>query len=267
MIGSGIASSLVHEVGHQGAALLDLVTSLRTAIEAEARTMTGEARAAWACWSRWISEIIADFWAVARVGVTSTTGLMSVVSLPRAFVFRDNADDPHPTPWVRVMLSCAIGDALYPHPQWQRLAQHWESLYPLDGITAERRAQIAALKAATPDFVRLLTTHRARKLGERSMAEMLTGADRTPSRLAELWSAWRTRPKGMRAVPPSLAFAVIGQARADNAISPETEARLLASLLKYQAMRSTLDRTAVCLTPQRTFYNGAATSASVNAAS
>ena len=29
MVGSGIASSLVHEVGHQAAALLDLVTSLR----------------------------------------------------------------------------------------------------------------------------------------------------------------------------------------------------------------------------------------------
>jgi len=30
MVGSGIAASLVHEVGHQAAALLDLVTSLRT---------------------------------------------------------------------------------------------------------------------------------------------------------------------------------------------------------------------------------------------
>ena len=34
MIGSGIASSLVHEVGHQGAALLDLVPSLRARLGA-----------------------------------------------------------------------------------------------------------------------------------------------------------------------------------------------------------------------------------------
>ena len=32
MIGTGIASSLVHEVGHQAAALLDLVDSLRPAL-------------------------------------------------------------------------------------------------------------------------------------------------------------------------------------------------------------------------------------------
>src|SRR5215208_3050157 len=34
MVGSGIASSLVHEVGHQGAALIDLVDSLRIALQA-----------------------------------------------------------------------------------------------------------------------------------------------------------------------------------------------------------------------------------------
>jgi hypothetical protein len=33
MVGSGIASSLVHEVGHQGAALLDLVASLRPVLQ------------------------------------------------------------------------------------------------------------------------------------------------------------------------------------------------------------------------------------------
>ena len=52
---------------------------------------------------------------------------MGVVSLPRPFVFRPNTDDPHPTPWVRVKLSCAIGEKLFPHPQWARLAALWES--------------------------------------------------------------------------------------------------------------------------------------------
>lgn len=42
---------------------------------------------------------------------------MGVVSLPAWFVFRLNGDDPPPMPWVRVKLSCALGDALYPHPQ------------------------------------------------------------------------------------------------------------------------------------------------------
>jgi len=113
MIGSGIASSLVHEVGHQAAALLDLVDSLRPELQAR-QERSGAERVAWQLWERWISEIVADYWAVARVGVASTTGLIAVVSLPRAFVFRVAMDDPHPFPWVRVKLSCALGHALFP---------------------------------------------------------------------------------------------------------------------------------------------------------
>jgi len=95
MIGSGIASSLVHEVGHQGAALLELVPSLQLVLRAK----QGDAPEplVWRLWDRWISEIVSDFWSVARVGIASTLGLIGVVSLPRPFIFRLNFDDPHPT--------------------------------------------------------------------------------------------------------------------------------------------------------------------------
>jgi hypothetical protein len=253
MIGSGIASSLVHEVGHQGAALLDLVTTLRAEIAERIRRAGSGSRAAvvWARWSRWISEIVADFWAVARVGVTSTTGLIAVVSLPRAFVLRDNADDPHPTPWVRVKLSCAIGEALYPHEQWRRIAAYWESLYPLAGIAADKRAQLTALEAGLPALVSLLASHRPPSLKGRTLANVLASPERTPARLARLWTNWKDRPVQMCAAAPSLAFAVVGQARADRAIRPEDEGQLLADLLRHQAMRTTLDRTAVCAAPAR----------------
>ena len=73
MVGSGIASSLVHEVGHQGAALLDLVGSLRPLLQALQRGTGGQAQV-WQLWERWISEIVADFWSLARVGVAATMG-------------------------------------------------------------------------------------------------------------------------------------------------------------------------------------------------
>src|SRR5215217_5467410 len=77
MIGYGIASSLVHEVGHQGAALLRLVESLRAQLRAiRARTRQ---HTAWDLWERWISEIVADLWAIARIGIGSTLGLIGLV--------------------------------------------------------------------------------------------------------------------------------------------------------------------------------------------
>jgi hypothetical protein len=64
MVGAGIASSLVHEVGHQGAALLELNTTLRNALHARHATRRNDA-IAWGLWERWISEIIADLWSTA----------------------------------------------------------------------------------------------------------------------------------------------------------------------------------------------------------
>ena len=78
MVGSGIASSLFHEVGHQAAALLGLVESLRPEVREMSRENPEDAPA-WQLWERWISEIVADFWSVARVGVAATMGLMAVV--------------------------------------------------------------------------------------------------------------------------------------------------------------------------------------------
>jgi hypothetical protein len=150
MIGSGIASSLIHEVGHQAAALLGLVESLRQAVRRKRGTASADAEA-WEFWERWISEIVADFWSVARVGVASTMGLMGVVSLPRAFVFRITLDDPHPAPWIRVKLSAAIGQALHPQPAWERLSQLWESYYPPVGLTEEQEHIFGMLERTIPD--------------------------------------------------------------------------------------------------------------------
>ncbi|HXH01990.1 MAG TPA: hypothetical protein VNN09_01595 [Candidatus Competibacteraceae bacterium] len=243
MVGSGIASSLVHEVGHQAAALLDLVNSLRQVLQ---RQESGETDSVWRFWERWLSEILADFWSVARVGIAATMGLIGVVSLPRAFVFRLNLDDPHPLPWIRVKLSCAMGDALYPHPQWQRLARLWESFYPPAGLDEQRRELLARLEAGMADFVELLLEHRPQTLRGKSLREVMEVEKRQPERLAAYYQAWQRSPVAMRAAPPALAFAVIGQARADGRMSPEEESNVLARLLTHWALRSTLDTSALC---------------------
>jgi hypothetical protein len=245
MVGMGIASSLVHEVGHQGAALLDLIRSIRPILLGMQDSDAGR-RIAWRMWERWISEIVADFWAVAKVGVSGTLGLMGVVSLPRPFVFRVNPNDPHPVPWIRVKLSCAMGNVLYPHPQWGRLAAMWETFYPTHDLDAERRQLLAQLEAGIPSFVTLLANHRPKALAGRALGEVMATADRQPARLAATYQAWRRSPADLRAAPPSLAFAVIGQARADGRIAPETESNVIAGLLTGWALHSTLAAAARC---------------------
>ncbi|WP_377155425.1 hypothetical protein ACFJIX_25565 [Roseateles sp. UC29_93] len=249
MIGSGIASSLVHEVGHQAAALLGLVDSLRPVLRG-LQQGAGDGAVAWGLYERWISEIVADFWSVARIGVAAPTGLMAVVSLPRAFVFRINVDDPHPVPWLRVKLSCAMGDALYPHPQWARLAAMWEAFYPTRGLDAESLRLLDRLQALMPAFVSVLVQHRPAALRGRTLAQVLDVAERRPARLSALFRLWTRVPALMYRAPPSLVFAVIGQARCDGRLSPEDESLLLGKLLTHWALASTLDTTQACAAAQ-----------------
>jgi hypothetical protein len=70
-------------------------------------------------------------------------------------------------------------------------------------------------------------------------------AQRQPARLSSYWRAWRGSPAQMGKASPSLAFAVIGQAKSDGQITPEEESDLLASLLTHWALQSTLATRAV----------------------
>jgi len=245
MIGSGIAASLIHEVGHQAAALLDLVPSLRLTLQALQRDKSVD-RDLWAIWERWLSEIVADFFSMARVGIAATMGLMGVVSLPRPFVFRIDLDDPHPTPWLRVKLSAAMGQALHPHPQWSRLAATWEELYPPVGLEDAKLAMLRRLDAHMPKFVAQLVNHRLARLGGRTLADVLQTSTRAPARLAALFTSWSADPAAMYRARPTVVFATLGQARVDRRLSPEDESALFARLLTFWALKTTLDTSYEC---------------------
>lgn len=250
MIGSGIASSLVHEVGHQAVALLNLIESIRPLLRGLQQSGGAESTA-WAYWDRCISEILADFWSVARVGITSTLGLMGVVSLPRYFVFRLNLDDPHPVPWMRVRLSCAMGRELFPHPQWDLLESIWLSYYPPTDLDPGKRAIITSLEKTMPALATLIAQHRPRSLKGASLREVLQTEERQPSQLRKLFQSWRKFPALMHEASPTTVFAVIGQARSEALISPETEGRVFARMLRHWALRDTLDIAVNCAKPTR----------------
>lgn len=246
MIGHGIASSVVHEVGHQAAALIDLVPGLREDVRRAQRYLQPPERRAWTSFEHWTSEIVADLWSVARLGISSTLGLMGVVSLPRWFVFRPSGADPHPIPYVRVRLSCAIGEEFYPHPQWAATWRLWRSLYPVSELPTAHRRAIDELVDAVPAFVRLVLDHRPPALQGRSLREELHLPDRRAGPLLARFDTCRRRPALFASTPPTLAFAAIGQARAAGRLTPEAESRLLGDLLTHWAVRSSLDVSALC---------------------
>ncbi|MEN7547285.1 hypothetical protein AAG747_05160 [Rapidithrix thailandica] len=236
MVGSGIASSLIHEVGHQGAVLLGLLNSMRLVLKQQ-QLKEPQATPEWASYERWISEILADFWSVAQLGIGATLGLIGVVSLPRYFVFRMNMDDPHPFPYIRVKISIAIGKALYPNPQWTALEKLWESLYPLTQTDKNTIHSIKRLESKLPAFVNLLVHHSPASLNGRKLKSLFPLEQRQAQNLRKAYRTWHSQPKLSQTARPAFAFAVIGQAKADLQISTKRESQLLMQLLKHWALK------------------------------
>ena len=240
MVSNGIASSLVHEVGHQGADLLDLLAPMRMALRARANAADTAQAQAWRLFDRWISEIVSDFWAVATLGVGGTTGLMGVVSLPRYFMFRISLDDPHPFPWIRVKISLAFGRLLFPDEQWDRLEQLWNRFYPLAGLQEGQLSIIRELERSLPEFTHLVAGFRPAGLSRQSLNTIFPIAERQPDRLRQYFAEWEHRPNLIRKNRPALVFAVLGQARADHRVSPRLENTLLHDLLTHWAKQQAI---------------------------
>lgn len=235
MVGSGIGSSLVHEVGHQGAALLGLIPSLKPLLEQKAMAEPTR-QTAWKLYELWISEILSDVWSVATIGISATTGLINVVSLPSYFVFRMPDGDPHPFPWIRVKISLAFGRALYPDPQWDRLESLWEQMYPTSAIKPAQRDLLRVLNETLPHFAQLVLNHRPTSLHGEAFREVFPIATRQPGQLRRLHRLWQQQPDAIYKARPGLVFATVGQARADSAMSPDEENRLLTQVLRQWAL-------------------------------
>jgi len=243
MISSGVASSLVHEVGHQGAALLHLAESARSSIiEMRQADPTG----VWEYWSSCLGEILSDLWAVAKVGITASIGLIGVVTLPRSLVFRINPAGPHPVPWIRVLLSIHFGRVLFPHPQWDRLEREWLSYYPTTGLPGKVVDDLHNMVDSIPEFTELLIHHRPTSLGGRMIREVLVSTGMQPEELMSHFRRWQEDRSQLGQVRPCIAFAVLGQARYHGLLRPETESSLLGQALSAWALQHFQDPIADC---------------------
>jgi hypothetical protein len=239
MIGGGIASSLAHEVGHQAVHVIGVLDVLQRAARRRCdRAATPAGRQVWSAWRRWMSEIAADLWMVGRVGVGGANGLMTVLTLPSPFVHRITLQDPHPPPWVRLHLAAAMGDAIFPDPQWNGLRERWHQLYPVR--TARQSPLLTMLSEASSECAHTLVAQVPRRGDGRPLRALLREVTPAPRQLR----AWRpdapTAARMLASLGPVRAFATIGQARADGRLGAEREVVLVDGLLRRWALARAL---------------------------
>jgi hypothetical protein len=114
-------------------------------------------------------------------------------------------------------------------------------MYPLTGLRPALRAIIAELRSTIPELVSVIVEHRPARLRGWSIGELLRNPELERAALLRRFALWEAHPGRMLNAPPTLAFAVLGQARASGRLSPERESRLLRRLIECWAVRSSLE--------------------------
>ena len=143
-------TALVHETGHQFAALTDWNESLARVLRTQLAPAGNDVADHVAGWS---SEIAADMFAFAHTGYGSIAALADVVSGRGSQVFRFIPGDPHPISFVRVLLGIEMCRRFYGMGPWDELDSAWRRLHPLTNVGDYAGGLVTAILPLLPRIV------------------------------------------------------------------------------------------------------------------
>jgi hypothetical protein len=175
-------TSVLHEVGHQIMVRLGLVSTLRLAIR-RAFSGTGVSEIVRDLFTSWSTEIFPDFWTFLNSGVAQTLSIRDVVSVPDGLIFRLSLSDPHPPPYVRVILSIAFCRYIWGNGIWDQWEEDWIALHPLRKCPIETRKTLEHVINAIPLVSKTMITTRFQKLTSKTLSSLFDMDLLSPSRL------------------------------------------------------------------------------------
>jgi hypothetical protein len=176
-------TAIVHETGHQVAALLGWNEELTAAI---AKGLVQEGEEVARIWSSWATEVAADAYCFANVGLAAVAALSDVIGGSPAQVFAYNPGGVHPISYLRVLLGYAMARRFFGRGIWDDLENAWRTRYALQLAPLSLAPILVALERAVPKVVEISLLSPMRAFGGRTLAQLLDPALVSPEALAHL---------------------------------------------------------------------------------
>ncbi|MEV6643710.1 hypothetical protein [Amycolatopsis sp. NPDC051371] len=222
-------TALLHETGHQVAHLTGWTTELADAL---GTVLAPRSRELAELWRGWAGEIAADVHAFAQAGWAPVAALANVVDGPPQAVFRIRFTDPHPFPFLRVMVNAELCRSWFGAGPWDDVAAVWRQRNPLADAPGDVAALTRLSVAALPDIVDVCTRRPMAAFGGAPLSALLDPRRVSPAALESLarqagpsllTSAYLRRREPLRILAHLSTRAVL-----EPAAAAEHQARLLA---------------------------------------
>ena len=198
-------TSILHEVGHEVLVRLGLVTVLPEVLR-QALKHARAPRSVCDYFPIWSSEIGPDFWTFCESGLASAAAIQEILALRPDMVLHVSGSDPHPPPYLRVLLVFEWCRQVWGRGPWDAWEKRWRELYDPSDATPSAALLLKSALPYLPVVARAVLTTKFRVLEGRTLPDLFDLAALEPSRLAPLVD--RRDSDAFRALPAGAQLAV-----------------------------------------------------------
>jgi hypothetical protein len=165
-------SAVLHEVSHNLQTELGLSREVPRRV-AERLLRAGLPKSVAAVWTRWNREMFSDMCAMLLGGPASLGSLMDVVGRSQTAVFAYNPRGPHPTPYVRTLISCDLLKRMGFPKDAENHARAWTRIYPNPYAGTIPRDVVSTFPKACALAVDTMCFRPFKALGDKCLAQVM----------------------------------------------------------------------------------------------
>ena len=147
--------------------------------------------------------------------------MRELFAMPPAHALRLSVTDPHPPPYLRVLLVFDWCRRAWGRGQWDDWEREWELLYPLSGMSGETRRLMRDARRFVPAIGAALFNHRFRELETRALVDLFDLSAVSPSAVQRVAAQAASGVLDLRGLTPCVQLAVFAELRQMRAMSEE----------------------------------------------
>jgi hypothetical protein len=164
--------AILHEVSHNLQNELDLQTAVPRSILTALRR-AGLPESVCQVWTRWNREIFGDMVGCLLGGEAFVASLMDVIGRSPAQVFAYGPQSVHPTPYLRMFLSCCLLARMGFTHRARQYQRAWQQLYPARTSGSIPPELMKTWAVAVRQVVQAVCWQRFEGLGDKSLREVI----------------------------------------------------------------------------------------------
>lgn len=200
-------TSILHEVGHEAMVRLGLRTALPKAFR-RALAKAGAPAAIQDLFALWSSEIGPDFWAFCCCGLATAGALREILTLPPPQIFHLSWADPHPMPFLRILLATDWCRQVWGSGIWDDWEEEWKALYPKPLASTEAQEFLVHGLKYLPVIGRVLLRYKFPSLRDKTIPGYFNFTVLAPTELRRRLPAAKQRTLNLKGLSPAAQLAV-----------------------------------------------------------